>query len=106
MFGTFYHCHFDGSESDLPNLNREQRLDEAAKLAAEYVARILALQIGVAVHYRGQTCISASLIYLDDDGVDASSLAASSLGLYGGNVRTERFLWTGPVPNLARQDDG
>lgn len=98
-FGRCYHCHFDGCESDLPsNATETQRLDAAATLAAEFVARILSLRVGVAVHYCGGRCIGASLIYLDDAGIDASELGSSSTGLYGGNVRSDRFLWTGPVP--------
>jgi hypothetical protein len=106
-FGRCYHCHFDGCESDLPhNATNRQRLDAAAELAADYVARILAHRIGVAVHYRGSTCIGASLIFLDDAGIDATDLASSSVGLYGGNVRSERFLWSGPVPESPTQAGG
>ncbi|QDV88802.1 hypothetical protein [Planctomycetes bacterium TBK1r] len=107
VFGKCYHCHFDGCESDLlASATDEQRLAAAASLTAEYVARILDSRIGVAVHYRGDTCIGAALIYLDDDGVDASQLAESTIGLYGGNIRTERFLWSGPVPAPQNQNGG
>jgi hypothetical protein len=106
-FGRYYHCHFDGCEFERPpNASERQRLDAAATLAAEYVARILSLSVGVAVHYREDRCIGASLIYLDDAGIDASKLASSSIGLYGGNVRSDRFLWTGPVPASQPKNGG
>lgn len=99
-FGRCYHCHFDGSESELPpNATEQDHLDAAAALAAEYVARILDLRIGVAVHYQGDHCTGASLIDLDDAGMTASKFAASASGFVGGKVRSERFLWTGPIPD-------
>jgi hypothetical protein len=95
-FGTKYHCHFDGFETEDCETSR---MLAAAMLAADYVNRILRERIGVAVHFNDRGCIGASLIYLDDDGLSAENLAQSNAGIYGGMIRTERFLWTGPITN-------
>ncbi|MBX3416055.1 MAG: hypothetical protein KF851_00510 [Pirellulaceae bacterium] len=95
-FGTKYHCHFDGQETDEYGTDR---MHAASMLAADYVDRILREQIGVAVHYNDRGCIGAALIYLDEHGLTPDNLKYSNIGVYGGLIRTERFLWSGPVPN-------
>jgi hypothetical protein len=94
--GTKYHCHFDGQETDEYGTDR---MYAASMLAADYVDRILREQIGVAVHYNDRGCIGAALIYLDEHGLTPENLKYSYVGVYGGLIRTERFLWSGPVPN-------
>jgi hypothetical protein len=71
----------------------------ASILAADYVDRILREQIGVAVHYDDRGCIGAALIFLDEHGLTPENLEHSNVGVCGGLIRTERFLWSGPVPN-------
>ena len=95
-FGTKYHCHFDGFESET---HEADRMLGAAILAAGYVNRILCKRIGVAVHFNDRCCTGASLIYLDDCGLSAENLEESTAGIFGGTIRTERFLWTGPIKN-------
>ncbi len=92
--GTKYHCHFDGHVTDEYGVDR---LHAAAMLAADYVDRILRERIGVAVHYNDRGCIGAALIYLDEHGLTAGNLKDSDVGIHGGLIRTERFLWSGPV---------
>jgi len=96
-FGTKYHCHFDGCDAETCEADR---MRNAAVRAADFVDRILRKRIGVAVHFNDCRCTGASLLYLDDLNVSAENLAASTAGLYGGAIRTERFLWTGPIANL------
>ena len=95
-FGTKYHCHFEGCDAETCEADR---MINAAVRAADFVDRILRERIGVAVHFEDCRCTGASLLYLDDLGVSAEDLAASTAGLCGGTIRTERFLWTGPIAN-------
>ncbi len=96
-FGTKYHSHFGDFEEATCE---DERMLIAANSAAEFVDRILREKIGVAVHFaESGGCTGASLIYLDDLGISAKKLAASTAGIYGGSIRTERFLWTGPITN-------
>jgi len=95
-FGTKYHCHFGCLESDECNASR---MEAAAMLAAGFADRILRERIGVAVHYSDRGCTGAALIYLDDFGFSSEELSSSDVGIVGGLIRTERFLWSGPVTN-------
>ena len=95
-FGTKYHCHFDGSDCDT---HHSDGMSRAATLTADLVIRILRLQIGVAVYFNELGCTGASLIDLDELGLSADNFAKSTAGVCDGTIRTERFLWSGPVPN-------
>lgn len=94
--GTKYHLHFYGQEF---YANGTVRMHTASMLAADFVDRVLSERIGVAVHYDDRGCLGAALIYLDDHGLTPESLKHSSVGIDGGFIRTERFLWSGPVQN-------
>ena len=94
--GPKYHCHVDVQETDGCGTDR---MYAASLLAADYVDRILRERIGVAVHYNARRGIGAALIYLDEHGLTPENLKYSNVGVYGGLIRTERFLWSGPVPN-------
>ena len=94
--GHVFHCHFDGTGT---NEYGTDRMRSAALLAADYAHRVVTDRIGIAVHYNETHCIGAALIYLDDCGLLPENLHASAEGLYGGHIRTERFLWSGPVEN-------
>jgi hypothetical protein len=95
-FGTKYHCHFHGSDAIS---GEADKMIEASRLAAKFVDRILHERIGVAVYFNDRGCTGASLIYLDELGLTAETLASSDAKIHGGLIRTERFLWTGPVTN-------
>ena len=95
-FGIKYHCHFAGREVETCEADRILR---PAVRAADFVDRILRERIGVAVHFDDCRCTRASLIYVDGLGVSEENLAASTAGIYGGVIRTERFLRTGPITN-------
>jgi hypothetical protein len=89
--GSKYHCHFDGCSSvDSP----EDRMDHAAQQAADFVDRLLSDRIAIAVHYDNRRCIGASLIDVEEQGLRPETLADSNVGLYGGLIHTERFLWS------------
>jgi hypothetical protein len=94
--GSKYHCHFDGQETDEYG---SDRMYAASMLAADFVDRILSERIGIAVHYNDRGCIGTALIYLDELGLTSENLKYSNIGVCGGLIRTERFLWSGPVPN-------
>ncbi len=94
--GTKYHCHFAGQGTEECDADP---MHAASIFAAEFVDGILQDRIGVAVHYNDRGCIGAELIYLDREGLAPGDLKNSSVGVHGGAIRTERFLWSGPVKN-------
>jgi len=53
-------------------------------------------RVCVAVHYLGDQCIGSSHFCLDQEGVTPETLRDSLAGLQGDNIRSERFLWSGP----------
>ena len=65
--------------------------------AANFVADIITERVCVTVDYLGDRCIGSSHFQLDQEGVTRESLRNSLTGLRGGNIRSERFLWSGPV---------
>lgn len=65
--------------------------------AADLVADIINERVCVTVDYLGDRCIGSSHFYLDQQGVRRETLRDSLTGLRGGNIRSERFLWSGPV---------
>lgn len=65
--------------------------------AADFVADIIAERVCVTVDYLGDRCIGSSHFRLDHEGVARETLRDSLAGLRGGNIRSERFLWSGPV---------
>lgn len=95
-FGTKYHCHLGGSDA---NPGEADSKIEASRDAADFVDRIVHERIGVAVYFNDRGCTGAALIYLEELGLTKETLASSDAKIYGGAIRTERFLWTGPVPN-------
>jgi hypothetical protein len=94
--GTKYHLHFSDQEFDNDS---SYRMHTASELAAEFSDEVLNDRIGVAVHYDDRGCLGASLIYLDSHGLTPETFKCSSIGIEGGLIRTERFLWSGPVSN-------
>ena len=65
--------------------------------AADFVADIVTQRVCVAVDYMGGRCIGSSYFQLDEEGVTVDTLRDSLVGLKGGSIRSERFLWSGPV---------
>lgn len=65
--------------------------------AADFVADLITERIGVTVDYLGDRCIGSSDFQLEKEGFTVEALRNSPTGLTGGNVRSERFLWSGPV---------
>lgn len=65
--------------------------------AADFVADIITQRVCVTVDYMGGRCIGSSYFQLDEEGVTVETLPNSLVGLKGGSIRSERFLWSGPV---------
>lgn len=65
--------------------------------AADFVAGIITERVCVTVDYLGDRCIGSSHFQLDQQGVTRETLRDSLAGLRGGNIRSERYLWSGPV---------
>lgn len=65
--------------------------------AADFVADIISERVCVTVDYLGDRCIGSSHFRLDHEDVTRETLRDSLAGLRLGNIRSERFLWSGPV---------
>ena len=65
--------------------------------AADFVADIINERVCLTVDYLNDRCIGSSYFHLDREGVTAETLRNSLIGKRGGNIRTERFLWSGPI---------
>jgi hypothetical protein len=81
-----YHSHFSNADD-----------------AATFVADWLADRICIAVHFLGDRCLGASCTYLDDVDASAKTTWETSLGRNGGQftegqVRSERYIGSGPIP--------
>lgn len=72
-----------------------ERLNLVASEAAQFVNDIVSDRVLFAVDSVGTECRGSSHVYLDDHPHGAESLRVS-IGLRGGNIRTERYLWSGP----------
>ncbi|MCA9081219.1 MAG: hypothetical protein KDA58_11720 [Planctomycetaceae bacterium] len=106
QIGRHYHCHFDGSEGLLPEETTDcERLHIASELTADSVSRILTLRIGLAVYYQGDRCVGSALVDLDEEGGEGTDLFAAPWGKRAGAVRTERFLWNGPILDSTDVDE-
>src|SRR6056297_1149386 len=62
--------------------------------AADFVADIINERVCVTVDYLGDRCIGSSHFKLDQHGVTRETLRDSLTGIRGGNIRSERFLWS------------
>lgn len=65
--------------------------------AATFVANFIADRICVTVDFLGDRCLGSSDFALDSEGASAERLADTQLGLRGGNIRSQRYLWSGPI---------
>lgn len=65
--------------------------------AAKFVASLIADRICVTLDFIGDRCIGSSAFALDAEGATPGSLRDTGIGLKGGNIRSERYLWSGPV---------
>lgn len=65
--------------------------------AADFVADFITERACVTVDYIGDRCVGSSRFQLEQEGVTTETLRNSLIGLKGGNIRSERFLWSGPV---------
>ena len=69
----------------------------AASDAAAFVDALIHDGVCVTVDYLAGRCIGSSHFFLDAENLTADTVRESPAGIRGGNIRTERFLWSGPV---------
>ncbi|WP_404304975.1 hypothetical protein [Neorhodopirellula lusitana] len=90
--GKSHHTHFHGSRypygPDIPG---------AAADAVQFVRAVISNGVCVTVDYLDGRCIGSSHFFLDIEGLTPDTLRESRTGLRGGNIRTDRILWSGPV---------
>ena len=72
-----------------------ERLNLVASEAADFVNDIFSGCVLFTVDYVGTECRGSSHVYLDENPKGVESLRGS-IGLRGGNIRTEQYLWSGP----------
>ncbi|MEZ6094947.1 MAG: hypothetical protein R3C03_12075 [Pirellulaceae bacterium] len=72
-----------------------ERLNMVALKTAQFVDDILSERILFMVDFLGSECLGSSHIYLDSDRPKTESIHMA-IGLRGGNIRTERYVWSGP----------
>ena len=90
--GEKHHTHFHGRR--YPD---GVDVEGAASDAATFVGALLRDGVCVTVDYLGGRCIGSSHFFLDAENLTADTVRESRAGIRGGNIRTERFLWSGPV---------
>jgi len=93
--GTKQHTHFSGYSFDSDS--DQSRLLAAAKDAAAFVYDVTMDRVCFTVDYLHERCIGSSHFYLDNENTTADTVRDTCIGLRGGNIRSERYLWSGPV---------
>ena len=73
-----------------------ERLNLVASETARFVADIMADRILFTVDFVGAKFRGSSHVYLDENRQGVESLRTSLLGIRGGNIRTERYVWSQP----------
>ncbi len=90
--GTLHHTHFCGFQyPDTTDVFR------AAIDAARFVLAVMSDGVCVTVDYLDGRCIGSSHFFLDSENLTLDTVGSSRTGIRGGNIHTERFLWSGPV---------
>jgi hypothetical protein len=95
VIGTLHHTHF--SAWNCRGDSESVKMLEVAQNAAAFVADVLMDRVCFTIDYSDKRCIGSSHFYLDAENATVETLRESIFGLRGGNIRTERFLWTGPI---------
>jgi len=90
--GVMHHTHFRGSR--YPDATD---VSGAATDAARFVQILLSDRVCVTVHYLDGRCTGSSHFFLDTENLTPDTVGPSRVGIYGGNIRTERYLWSGAV---------
>lgn len=98
--GTKHHTHFSGYNYD--GESEVARLLAAARSAANFAIDVIADRVCFTVDYLGDRCIGSSHFYLDDENTTADTVRDTSIQMRGGNIRSNRFLWSSPL----QQSDG
>ncbi|TWU59967.1 hypothetical protein Poly51_02400 [Rubripirellula tenax] len=98
--GTKHHTHFSGYSYD--GDSDDLRLLAAAHDVARFVMDVIADRVCFTTDYLNDRCIGSSHFYLDAENTTADTVRDTLIGLRGGNIRTDRFLWSSPL----QQNDG
>ncbi len=98
--GTKHHTHFSGYNYD--GDSDDSRLLAAAHDAARFAMDVIANRVCFTIDYLDDQCVGSSHFYLDAENTTADTVRETSIGLRGGNIRSDRFLWSTPL----QQDGG
>ena len=93
--GKKHHTHFPGYSYD--GDSDERRLAAAANDAAQFAIDVINDRVCFTVDYLDDRCIGSSHFYLDAENTTADTVRDSSAGVRGGNIRSDRFLWSTPL---------
>ena len=96
--GSKHHAHFSGYNYD--GESDSSRLLAAAHDAAKFAFDVMTDRVCFTVDFIDDRCIGSSHFYLDAENTTADTVRDSAIGLRGGNIRSDRFLWSSPLqPN-------
>lgn len=102
--GRKHHSHVSCYNYD--RFPEAERLDMAARAAAQFVHDFMCDRVCIAVDFFGEQCVG-SCHYYRAEGNSNISLVRAFAGATMGERRTARFLWSGPLAEpAAGADDG
>ena len=90
-----HHTHFSGDNH--AGDSEELRLLAAAHDCAEFAIDVIADRVCFTVDYLDGRCIGSSHFYLDAENTTADTVRDTTIGIRGGNIRSDRFLWSAPL---------
>ena len=87
----------DGSGQSERAIPHATDIAGAAIDAARFVYALMSDGVCVTVDYLDGRCVGSSHFFLDAENLTPDTVGRSQTGIRGGNIRTERFIWSGPV---------
>ena len=93
--GTKHHTHFSGYSYE--GNSEHERLLAAAHDAAAFAFDVISDRVCFSVDYIDDRCIGSSHFYLDAVNATADTVRDTMIGVRGGNIRSDRYLWSSPL---------
>ncbi len=90
-----HHTHFSGYNYD--GESAEQRMIAAVHDAARFAFDVLSDRICFTVDFIDGRCVGSSHFYLEAESTTAETVRDTIIGTRGGNIRSDRYLWSTPL---------
>lgn len=94
--GHKHHTHI--SSYNYGSYPEAERLGIVAREAAAFVDDIMRDRVCITANFKGDRCIGSSHFYVDTDNTSCSMVRGIGAGSMTGESRSEKFLWSGPIP--------